>query len=89
MLRRIGGYASLTDRTTGNVIAEANTFCCGHCGFHTHVKAKADPYELGGLCRVCDSLICARCVGRPCVTMEARLEAEEASYHARRSYGMI
>lgn len=85
---RIGGYATLTDRESGKVTAERDTFSCGHCNRITHVRPKARAEDCGGLCKVCMSLICERCVGFACVTLEARLEREEASYHARRSYGI-
>ena len=83
-MRNAQGYACITDPDHG--IREADTFTCFHCNSINHVKAKADPSELGGLCKVCMKLICPRCVGQTCVPFMKRIEREEARYHARRSY---
>jgi hypothetical protein len=88
-MSRLNGYAFLTDRSSGNIIAEADTFRCNHCGYQTHVKAKQRPEDIGGFCTVCSGLICVRCLGKGCDTLEARIERAEAAYEARRSYGMI
>lgn len=70
-------------------IKEAATFTCFHCNRVVHVPAKADPDKLGGWCRVCDKAICPQCVKTgECRPFEKELEKMEASYHARRSYGL-
>lgn len=67
-------------------VIETDTFSCNHCNRVTHVKARMDPAELGGLCKICYGLICKFCVGRGCDPLEAKLERAEARYHALRSY---
>ena len=80
------GYACISDPETGN--RECSTFTCFHCQRITHVKAKADPANIGGLCKHCMKLICPNCVGKPCVPFLEQLDAMEARYHALRSYGL-
>jgi hypothetical protein len=82
-MRNAQGYACITDP---DGVREADTFTCFHCNCITHVRAKADPAELGGLCKCCMKLVCPKCVGKPCVPFLKKIEREEARYHARRSY---
>lgn len=85
-MRRAGGYAVWTDENGRRV--EADTFSCRHCQRITHVKPKQDPTELGGLCKVCMGLVCSECAGKGCDEVQRKLDRAEASYHARRSYGI-
>ena len=80
------GYATVVapDRQT----VEMSTTVCGHCQRITHVLPKMDPADMGGLCKACMRLICKHCVGKSCDVFEKKLERAEASYHARRSYGL-
>lgn len=84
-MRKAQGYACIT---SPDETREADTFTCAHCQHVTHVKAGAKPEDLGGLCKQCMGLICSKCVGHVCRPFEKWLELEEASYHARRSYGL-
>lgn len=85
-MRQPQGYATLTDPSG---VVEADTFSCHHCQRIVTVPPRADPADLGGLCKTCMKLICPRCVDlRTCTPWEesmARMEAREA---ARRSYGI-
>jgi hypothetical protein len=86
-MRRAQGYATITE--PGKRLVEMDTCQCGHCQRLTHVKPKQDPAELGGLCKCCMRLICGPCVDKgTCDVFEKKLERAEASYHARRSYGL-
>ncbi len=40
---------------------ERDTFTCGHCQRIVHVHPKDRPEDIGGLCKVCYSLICPGC----------------------------
>jgi hypothetical protein len=82
-MRNAQGYASIT---SPEGVREADTFTCYHCNRITHVRAYADPAELGGLCKACMRLICSKCVGKNCIPFEKKLDLMEAKYHARRSY---
>jgi hypothetical protein len=85
-MRKPGGYTFLVDgdgRTQ-----EGETFTCRHCQYLTLVAAKQRPEDLGGFCTICCSLICARCVGKPCDPFEEKRRRMEASQDARRSYGV-
>lgn len=68
---------------------EADTFTCGHCNAVVIVPVKASPTDMGGLCGVCDTLICPKCVdaGR-CSPLEENLRRIEARDAARKSYGL-
>lgn len=71
------GYATLT--TPLGSVREADTFTCAHCNRVKHVKAGCDPAELGGHCKVCDRLICERCVATgKCEPFEEKLKRAEA-----------
>lgn len=82
-MRRAGGYAVAT---YPEKIVEADSFTCSHCNRVKFVKAKERAEDLGGLCKVCMGLICDECVNKGCTPFEKKLEAQEARYHARRSY---
>lgn len=63
-------------------------FTCGHCCKVTKVPPRADPTDLGGYCRGCGGLICARCVNElRCDPIEKKLERAEASGRLRAALG--
>lgn len=85
-MRRAGGYACISEPTGSQV--EMDTFTCGHCNTVVHVKPKASPDDLGGMCRLCMKMVCPKCVDQGiCDPFEAKLQRVEARYHALRSYG--
>lgn len=56
---------------------ECDTFTCAHCNSIVHVPPLTDPADIGGLCRVCDGLICPACTDlRACAPFEAKLERQ-------------
>ena len=67
---------------------EADTFTCGHCSRVVMVPVRADPSEIGGLCKVCMNMICNHCLGAGCTPWEKQMETREAKDRALRSYGM-
>lgn len=84
---RPGGYAFSFD--AGGIRQEADTFTCAHCNKVVIVKPKCDPCDLGGMCRLCDKMICPACVDLGhCDPLEKKLERAEARYRALRSYGV-
>jgi hypothetical protein len=103
-MRRPGGYAVITaagptpvvlDRGLSRAdmrnegIMEIDSFTCHHCNRIVHVLPRCDPANLGGHCKRCDKLICPSCYGKgDCTPWEKAMEKAEASYHARRSYGI-
>lgn len=68
-------------------VSEYDTFTCFHCNRVTHVKPRMDPADLGGMCKICYKLICARCVDKGCDPFEEKLKRAEARQEALRSYG--
>lgn len=86
MMRREGGYATITDPE--KPLVELSTFTCRHCCRITHVKTKHRAEDLGGLCKICMGLICSECVGKGCDPLEEKLRREEERYRALRSYGL-
>lgn len=92
-MRRAHGVLTIFDpdpqRSLGqrNVV-EIDTFTCNHCNRIVKVPPKCEPAEVGGLCYICAQPICPTCVGKGCDPFEEKLKRSEASYHARRSYGM-
>jgi hypothetical protein len=85
-MRRPGGYAVITDPDAP--VREIDTFTCGHCNRVVHVPPRCDPATLGGQCKMCMTLICPACAGKPgCDPFEKKLERMEARGRALRSYG--
>ncbi len=41
---------------------ECDTFTCNHCQRQVFVPPGKSAYDLGGGCRICESLICPKCV---------------------------
>ena len=70
-MRNEGGYAFQTDRETGAIIKECDTFTCAKCSRIVHVRPKCNPAELGGVDYRSGRLIC-----KNCVTAETRLWEE-------------
>lgn len=68
---------------------ELDTFQCGHCGRHHHVRPRQRPEDIGGLCKQCMRAICPTCVdtGR-CEPLEKKLAMAEERDRTRRSYGI-
>ena len=87
MMLRPGGYAISYD-VDGHA-HEIDTITCKHCNRVVMVHPKCRPEDLGGFCTVCAGHICDRCVGKGCDPFEEKLKRVEASYHARRSYGLV
>lgn len=85
-MRNPGGYAFSFDPS--GIRQEADTFTCNHCNKIVVVKPKCDPCDLGGMCRLCEKMICPACVDLgACDPVEEKLKRAENSYEARRSYG--
>lgn len=66
---------------------EIDTFTCCHCNGIVHVPARAKPGDFGSWCTLCMKMHCAKKGCDICVPFEKKMEQQEASYHARRSYG--
>ena len=88
MWRRPQGYAVMKDGD-GRVLFEADSATCKHCNAIFHVGPKQRAEDIGGLCGVCMGIVCPNCVGKGCDEVQRKLDRAEASYHARRSYGII
>lgn len=85
-MRNPQGYATWT---TPERTVERDSFTCHHCGRITIVPPKADPANLGGLCKQCMGLICPRCTTDPrCVPLLKRIEQMEARDRLRRAVGV-
>jgi len=82
-MRRAQGYITLTSPDAP--LVEWDTFTCAHCQRIVKVPPRADPADLGGLCKVCNGLICRGCVGKPCKPWEKKMQEMEARERFRRS----
>ena len=66
---------------------EIDTYTCGHCCAVKHVQPRCDPANLGGLCKQCMSLVCAKCHAKgTCTPWEEEMLRREARGAALRSY---
>ena len=94
-MRKPQGYATLVGPLDRGPKAlrqggEADTFTCKHCQRVVHVPPKCDPADLGGLCRICDGLVCRRCHAKgACTPWEEQMRRMEARHEFRRSAGLI
>lgn len=69
------GFILITD-SRGTV--EQETFTCGHCNNVIRVPHRANPDDLGGMCRICMSMVCGPCVEkRECDPFEKKLKRIE------------
>jgi len=68
---------------------EIDTFQCGHCGGHIHVKPLAPMDEFGSMCRNCMRMTCPTCATGPCVPFEKKLQEMEQKDYIRRQYEMV
>lgn len=97
------GYAFESEEPIGNLTTimqtgglkeaipgrEWDTFTCNHCQHVVRYQKRADAYEMGGHCMVCDKMICPHCVGKGCTPFEKAIEKAEARSAALRSYGVL
>lgn len=82
-MRQPQGYAVWSGH---GAVVERDTFQCGHCQRVVFVAPRADPADVGGLCKQCMALVCPRCVAAMrCAPFEAALERAEARDRLRRS----
>lgn len=80
----VRGEGYLFSFDIAGVREEAKTFTCNHCNQIVIIQPKCDPYDLGGMCRLCDRMICPKCVDfGKCTPIEKRLEEEERKYLRR------
>ena len=67
----------------------ADTITCCHCQAIVFVKARQDPSEAGGFCRLCYAHICGPCADAgKCTPFEARLEQMEGRRAFYRGVGL-
>jgi len=67
--------------------SEFDTMSCGHCNRIVHVKARARPEDIGGLCKQCMRPICPHCVDiGSCTPFLKQLEMAEERDRIRKSY---
>lgn len=71
MMLRPQGYATVTDDCG---VTERDTFTCNHCNTVKHVMPQERAEDIGGLCKSCMGLICAGCVGKPCVPFTEKVD---------------
>lgn len=84
-MRKPGGYAQVIGP---GQTKEIDTFTCHHCNKIVHVKAMADPADIGGMCKMCMQFICPQCLGQGCTPFEKKLlEMEAVGANRRMSYG--
>lgn len=77
------GQASVTSPESTR---ECDTFTCAHCQRIVFVPVKQKPEDMGGLCRICDGLVCPQCVGKGCTPWEEAMRRIEARSAALNSY---
>ena len=91
-MRKPQGYSRWTDRVSGKLDQERDTFTCSHCSRVEIVEPFCDPADLGGFCTLCAKIICKHCAdrmskGEKCLPFEERLERLDT--RMERGYGYI
>lgn len=92
MYLRPQGHGILCDPSLSQSIV-TDTFTCGHCQYIVQVKPLQSPEDMGGLCKVCMSLVCPQCYadamkGGGCKPWEKRMEEMEAKAKFLSSVGL-
>lgn len=83
---RAGNYSLVTE--AGTIVKEQDSFTCGHCQQVILVKPKQKGEDVGGLCKICMSLICPVCAGKlTCDPWEKQMERIESRSRFLRSAG--
>jgi len=78
------GTPTVIDHGIRHTEGEIDTFVCNHCNRVVHVPPRQDAANIGGLCKCCMNLICARCVDKgTCIPFERKLEEAEARQRLR------
>jgi hypothetical protein len=86
-MRNPHGYATWTDPER---VVERDSFSCRHCNRIVFVEPKADPAEVGGLCKQCMGLICPQCVGlMRCLPLEKSIAESEERDRRRRDLARL
>lgn len=81
------GATTLVENGVRYTEAEIDTYTCAHCNRVVHVPVRADPADVGGLCKQCMNLICPRCTAKGvCVPWEKEMLRREAKAQFHRDF---
>ena len=81
------GYATIIGRK-GNT--EIDTYTCVHCNHIKYFRSN-DPkivVDPGGRCMKCMDRICSICIGKECLTFEAKLDLYERKQNLFKALGL-
>ncbi len=82
-MRNPGGYGIPV--TPIGETTEIDNFTCNNCQLATFVPPMADPHPLGGGCRLCQGMICSKCVDKgACAPWEKQMEIAETKFETDR-----
>ena len=85
-MRNPGGYAVLS---SPDGMKETDTFTCGHCQHLSHVKPLVDAADIGGLCKICNRLICGPCTDKGiCAPWEEQFKRMETRERFLKAVGI-
>ncbi len=87
-MRNPGGHAQ-SFYPEGHTV-ECDTFTCNHCQRVTFVWPGMSAYDLGGGCRICNKLICSKCVDKgTCTPWEEQMEINARKFETDRIVSQI
>jgi hypothetical protein len=64
-------------------VVEVETSTCAHCQRMTDIPSRRKMQDVVDICRGCMKLICLECVGKPCIPIMKRIEAQEEAFYRR------
>lgn len=87
------GYAVQTDRFTGKVLAECDTYTCNHCQRVIHVPSTERFEARADFCHHCSKVICAKCADawdkRTFIQKVEQEEDRDAKLNVLRKLGLV
>ena len=74
----------------GSSPVECDNFTCFHCQKIVEVPPGASAFTIGGGCRICNQLICSRCVDKGiCVPWIKQMEEMERVFESNRMASLL
>jgi len=74
--------------TCDDVVIEVETKTCPHCSCIIDIPNRRRLTDYADICRLCDTLICVACAGKPCIPWLKKIEQKEAEYYRQQQFAI-